>query len=273
MRDGVKMAVVLLIIGAVCGGFLAVVNSWTAPVIAQREFEEFQATVGAFFPEVEEIEEDEIGDEEFFICYDGDGNLLGVVGQVKASAYGDEPIRYNLGVDADGTIIGMRIVSHSETAGIGTFIEDEAWQQDQIVGLSFDDPIAVGQDVDARSGATVTVRGITSSIRRVVDLIGDNYLGFEVETMEVDVTAVADGTYTGTGTGFKSEVTVEVTVSGGEITEIVILDHDDTPAFWDMAEEETINRIIEAQSVEVDAVSGATASSVGIMEAVFDALN
>ncbi len=272
MRDSVRMAVTLLVIGAICGGFLAAVNSWTAPIIAARELAEFQETVGAFFPEVEDIEEEEIDGEDYFICYDGAGNLLGVVGSVRASGYGDDPIRYNLGVDADGTIVGMRVISHTETPGIGTFIEDESWQEDQIVGLSFDDPIAVDQDVDTRSGATVTLRGITGSIRRVVDTIGDNFLGFEVETMEIDVAAVADGTYTGTGTGFKSEVSVEVTVSGGEITEIVILDHDDTASFWDQAEDETITRILEAQSLEVDAVSGATGSSIGIIEAVFDAL-
>lgn len=267
------MALVLLIIGGICGGLLAGVNAWTGPIIETRAQAEFMQTVGRFFPDVDKIDEETIGDEEFFICYDSGGDLLGVVGQVKASAYGDDPIRYNLAVDKDGYIVGIRVTSHTETPGIGTFIETDEWQQGQIVGLNFNDPIAVGEDVDARSGATVTLRGITSSIRRVVDVIGGNFLGFEVVSMEVDIAAVGDGTYTGTGKGFKSEVTVEVTVSGGKITEVVVLDHDDTPAFWDRAEGDTIDRIIEAQSLEIDAVSGATASSVGIIEAVFDALN
>lgn len=272
MHDGLRMALVLLIIGAVCGGLLAGVNAWTEPIIETRAQEEFMQTVGKFFPDVEDIEDETINGDEFFICYDGAGDLLGVVAQAKAGAYGDDPIVYNLGVDSDGTIVGISIVSHTETPGIGTFIEDDTWQEEQIVGLDFDDPIAVGQDIDTRSGATVTLRGIVNSIRGTVDVIGAEYLGFEVETLEVDIADVADGTQTGTGTGFKSDVTVEVTVSGGEITEIVVLEHDDTPDFWDMAEEETINRILDEQSLEVDAVSGATASSEGIIEAVFDAL-
>ena len=271
MRDGMRMALVLLVIGAVCGGLLAGVNAWTGPIIETRAQAEFMQTVGQFFPDVDVIEEEVMDDEEYFVCYDSAGNLLGVVAQVKASGYGDDPIRYNLGVDKDGDIIGMRVSSHSETPGIGTFIETEEWQQ-QIVGLNFNDPIAVGQDIDTRSGATVTLRGLANSIRRVTDVIGGNFLGFEVESMEVDIAAVGDGTYTGTGAGFASDVTVEVTVSGGAISEIVVLEQNDTAAFWAMAEEDTINRILDAQSLEIDAVSGATASSIGIIEAVFDAL-
>jgi uncharacterized protein with FMN-binding domain len=271
MHDSVKMVVVLLVIGAICGGLLAGVNAWTGPIIEVRAQQEFMETVGRFFPDVVKIDEEVIGDEEFFICYDNGGNLLGVVGQVKAKGYGDDPINYNLALDNTGKIVGIRISSHTETPGIGNFIERDDWQQ-QIVGLNFNDPIAVGQDIDTRSGATVTLRGISGSIRRVADVIGGNFLGFEVETIAVDIAAVGDGTYTGTGTGFKSEVTVEVTVSGGKITEIVVLEHDDTAAFWDRAETETISRIIAAQSLEIDAVSGATGSSNGIIKAVFDAL-
>ncbi len=271
MRDSVKMAVVLLVIGALCGGLLAGINAWTGPIIETRAQAEFMETVGRFFPDVEKIDEEVIDGEDYFICYDSAGNLIGVVGQVKASGYGDDPIRYNLGVDKDGDIIGISVSSHTETPGIGTFIESEEWQQN-IVGLNFNDPIAVGQDIDTRSGATVTLRGLTNSIRRVTDVIGENFLGFEVESMEVDIAAVGDGTYTGTAAGFASDITVEVTVSGGAITEIVVLEQNDTASFWDIAEEDTINRILDAQSVEIDAVSGATASSDGIIAAVFDAL-
>ncbi len=267
MRDGVRMALVLLIIGAVCGGLLAGVNAWTGPIIETRAQQEFMETLRRFFPDVDRIDEESVDGEGYFVCYDSAGNLLGVVAQAKASGYGDGPIQYNLAVDNAGNIVGIRISSHTETPGIGNFIETEEWQQ-QIVGLSIDDPIAVGQDIDTHSGATVTLRGITGSIRRVIDVIGAEFLGFEGETMGLDIAAVSDGTYTGTG----SDVTVEVTVSGGQITEIVVLEHDYTPDYFDKAEGATIARIRDAQSIEVDAVSGATVSSLGIIEAVFNAL-
>lgn len=92
------------------------------------------------------------------------------------------------------------------------------------------------------------------------------------EELELDPTEVDDGTYEGTGRGFADDVVVEVTVSDGEITGIVIVSHGDTPDYFQRAEAEMPDRIIQAQSIDVDVVSGATASSVGILEAVSDAL-
>lgn len=273
MRDGLRMALTLLIIGSICGGLLSAVNSYTQPIIETRQQEEFLQALEGFFPDVEEAEEEEINDKKFFVAYDAAGNELGIVAQARASAYGDEPIRYDLAVDTEGEIVGIRIVSHTETPGIGDFIEDEEWQENQIVGLAFDDEIAVDVDVDARSGATVTIRGIVSSIRDVMDTVGMEFLGLEVEVAEIDPSAVDDGTYTGVGQGFADEIEVEVTVSGGEITDIEIISHGDTPDYFADAEAEMPARIIEAQSHEVEMVSGATASAEGIVEAVADALN
>jgi len=271
MRDSVKMAVTLLIIAAICGGLLSVVNSVTGPIIEARAMDEFMEQMGQFFPDAEDFDVEEVNDEEYYICYDAAGEMLGVVGMVKASGYGGT-INYNLAVDAEGDIIGISIASHEETPGIGDVIEKENFQND-IISLNFADTIALGVDVDNISGSTVTVGGMVRSVRRVMDVIGETFLGLEIEEVEIDPSAVADGTYTGTGRGFKSDITVEVTVSGGEITDVVIVEHDDTPAYFDQAAAEMPDRIIEAQGLEVDAVSEATMSSEGILEAVFDALN
>lgn len=270
MRDGLRMAIVLLIIGAICGGLLSVVNGITAPIIEARALQEFMESMGRFFPEVASFDEVVIDGEEFYICYDDAGNLMGVVGKVKAAGYGGE-INYELAVNSAGDIIGMRISSHNETPGIGDVIEKDTFQ-DRIIGLNFADPISLGVDVDKISGATVSTGGMVSSIRRVMNIMGENFLGMEVEKLEIDLAAVADGTYTGTARGFKSDITVEVTVSGGKIVDIVIVSHDDTPAIFEKAATEVPARIIEAQSLEVDVTSGATMSSEGIINAVFNAL-
>ncbi len=272
MRDSLKMALTLLVIGAVCGGLLSVVNAITQPIIEKRSIEDLREAMGDFFPEMDAVEEREIDGEMYYEIFDAGGDFIGVVGEVTASGYGDEPIRYNLAVDSDGEVVGLRIDSHTETPGIGDIIEKEDFQSD-IIGLSFDDPIALDQDVDTVSGATVTMRGMVSSIRRVVDTIGMEFLGLEVEVVEIDPADVDDGTYTGTGSGFADDVTVEVTVSGGEITDIVVVEHNDTQSYFEQAEAEMPGRIIEAQSLEVDTVTDATASSEGIIEAVNDALN
>ena len=63
-----------------------------------------------------------------------------------------------------------------------------------------------------------------------------------------------------------------VTVKGGYITAISIDSYRDDYEFFSRAKRSVIDEILSAQSPDVDAVSGATYSSNGIMEAVADAL-
>jgi len=84
--------------------------------------------------------------------------------------------------------------------------------------------------------------------------------------------AYADGTYTGSGTGFRGTTTVTVTVQNGEITDITLNSKNDDDQYFNRAWDKITALIISSQSTDVDAVSGATFSSNGIMEAVADAL-
>lgn len=83
---------------------------------------------------------------------------------------------------------------------------------------------------------------------------------------------IADGTYTGSGTGLRGETDVTVTVKDGAITDITIDSYQDDQEFFERAESTIIDEILQDQSVDVDAVSGATYSSNSIKEAVADAL-
>nr|WP_314458763.1 4Fe-4S binding protein [uncultured Clostridium sp.] len=83
----------------------------------------------------------------------------------------------------------------------------------------------------------------------------------------------ADGTYTGTGQGFRGETKTSVTVENGNITDITVLSYEDDKEYFNRAVEKVTAEIINSQSAEVDAVSGATFSSNGIMESVASALN
>ncbi len=84
--------------------------------------------------------------------------------------------------------------------------------------------------------------------------------------------AYTDGTYQGTAVGFGGDITVEVTVSDGAITGLTIVsaDHEDG-AYLEMAMD-MVDRILEAQSADVDTVTGATFSSTGIKDATAEAL-
>ena len=80
-----------------------------------------------------------------------------------------------------------------------------------------------------------------------------------------------DGTYYGRGKGFAGNITVAVVIEAGKISSISITETNDDDNFIKKASG-IISSIIATQSTNVDAVSGATYSSRGIIEAVRDAL-
>ncbi len=80
-----------------------------------------------------------------------------------------------------------------------------------------------------------------------------------------------DGTYTGTGTGKIGDIVLSVTVSGGKVTGITEVSHEETASYWEKAKV-LLSTIVEKQTTDVDTVSGATKSCDGIKEAVNNAL-
>lgn len=82
-----------------------------------------------------------------------------------------------------------------------------------------------------------------------------------------------DGTYTGSGQGYRGTTTVEVTVSGGNITDIMVISYADDDEFFNKAKNSVLNEILSSQSTDVATVSGATFSSSGLISAVADALS
>lgn len=153
------------------------------------------------------------------------------------------------------------------------------------------DKIISGQtlEVDAVSGATYSSNGIISAVKNALTGAADSGTpastsagssggssspaggSSSVSTVQ-DASAYADGTYYGTGTGFSGALTVEVVISGGKISSIQIMDTSDGDSYIQSASG-LISNIIATQSTNVDTVSGATYSSVGIIEAVRNALS
>jgi len=86
-----------------------------------------------------------------------------------------------------------------------------------------------------------------------------------------DVTFV-DGEYNGLGQGHGGDLTVKVVVTDGKVASIEVVSNNETPAIYASAEEPMIAAIIAANGTDVDTVSGATESSVAIIEAVNSAL-
>jgi uncharacterized protein with FMN-binding domain len=81
------------------------------------------------------------------------------------------------------------------------------------------------------------------------------------------------GTYEGRGEGYEGRrIKVEVTVSENKILRIEVVEHEETPGLGTAAFEELSETVLDFNSVDVDAVSGATETSKGFLEAVTKAL-
>jgi len=137
-------------------------------------------------------------------------------------------------------------------------------------------------EVDAVSEATYTSRGILGAIKNALTgEVVNNPLPPQPKPAEPLVEEVfetpstyRDGIYTASAQGFGGLITVQVTISGDAITDISVVSHDgETTSYFSKARR-VISTILETGSPEgVDAVSGATYSSTGILNAIKLALS
>lgn len=179
-----------------------------------------------------------------------------------------------------GKIKDITVVSSTDDS---PYLQNASALLKQIVALQ-------STNVDTVSGATYSSVGLISAVRDALQKAGgssasdsalpvlaasesQNKTSENAPAVEAiaESAAYRDGVYTGTGTGFGGQMTVQVTVSGGKITDIQVLSSkDDSPYLQNACA--LLQNIIASQSTNVDAVSGATYSSAGLIEAVRNAL-
>ena len=83
----------------------------------------------------------------------------------------------------------------------------------------------------------------------------------------------AKGVFYGVGTGMGGRLVVKVTLSGKKIVSVEVLNNHETDGISNNALVEVPKQIVQAQSTQVDAVSGASVTSKAVMTAVEDALS
>ncbi|WP_422487157.1 FMN-binding protein [Gudongella sp. DL1XJH-153] len=154
-----------------------------------------------------------------------------------------------------GNITNVEVVEHSETEGIS----DPA-----IEGVPAAIVASNSTEVDVVSGATLTSNAIIEAVNNAIAVASGNAPAVEY----------VDGTYEGTSDkGMNPGLKVSVTVEGGKIVSVEVIEHDETDGIADPAIEEVPAAIVEAGSPNVDVVSGATLTSDAIMDAVQNALS
>ena len=92
-------------------------------------------------------------------------------------------MRVAVGVDTAGRIRGLVIIDHKETTPFFSKIKAGGYPG-AFVGKDYDDSFAINGDVDAVSGATVSLTALLTSVRRGVRRVASDVLEFPVEPEE-----------------------------------------------------------------------------------------
>lgn len=169
-----RLALTLLLITSVVAAALAGVNAVTEPIITQRNLEKTQRAIESVLPGGYDTEVTDYGDATGLVTkvYQGEN---GYALEVTPNGF-DSAITMMVGVSHGGEVLGISIVSHTETAGLGAVAASatsagEAFRG-QFIGMSGE--LAVSKDggeIDAITGATITSRAVTTGVNAALNCV------------------------------------------------------------------------------------------------------
>ena len=168
-----RLAVTLLLITAITAGALAWVNSITEDRIAAEKAKKTAEALSAVLSDAADASQLEEYPNDSGIVTAVYQSETGYAVQVAPTGFGGT-ITMMVGVDKDGNVLGVSVVSHTETAGLGAVAGDKTSKgeafRDQFVGMSGE--LAVTKDggaVDSISGATITSRAVTEGVNAAIE--------------------------------------------------------------------------------------------------------
>ena len=187
----IKLTVTLFLTCVVVAGALGAVNMVTKDKIAAINLEKTQNAMKAVVADPDNSTFSDalaLSDEMTAAALAGGGTLTeayevmvngaSVGHALKIVASGSQGnIEMMVGLDSEGTVTGVSVVKHAETAGIGTKVVDNEPNNagvgvlDQFAGKGTADlPLNVGSNVDAITGATVSTKGITAGVNAALSV-------------------------------------------------------------------------------------------------------
>lgn len=175
-KEFIKLSAILCIITLVAALLLAGVNKITAPRIAQAEKNASMQAMKQILPDADSFEQ---MNDNVFLAKKGD-KRIGFCVKVITTGYGGE-ISMMVGIDADATVQGIEILSHSETAGLGAKIVEEDFKKQfrdknpqlEVVKNETQNP----SQMTAITGATISSRAIAKGIEQAFVLADEAVRG------------------------------------------------------------------------------------------------
>lgn len=153
--------------------------------------------------------------------------------------------------------------------GIGTFFgfsylnNAQSESSAQTITSIIEESLATAEAATTEAATTEEATTTETSSETVVTEV--TLTPTEIESLG-EFSGIADGVYSGVGYGFRGEMTVEVTFKDESIVKVEVVEYREDRKWFNRANNTIPDSIIEAQSTDVDTVSGATFSSRGIIQ-------
>lgn len=154
-----KPAVVLTLICLVAGTFLAITHSLVEDKIAEADQAKINQALSEIFPSADFLEENG-----YYKALENE-NLVGYAAIVKGRGYGGI-IKVAIGIRLDETVKRVRVISHSETPGLGSRVAENEFLS-QFDGRSLEELKlkSEGGEIDAITGATISSEAVVGIVR------------------------------------------------------------------------------------------------------------
>jgi electron transport complex protein RnfG len=171
MSETIKVGIKLLLITVIATFALALTQMVTKePIRAQIENAAVEARQ-AVLADAEEFKALEVSNSEYpsiLEVHEGlaDGKTVGYTFKLAGKGFGGT-LEIIAGINAEGTLEGVRILRHSETPGLGAESQKPAFYE-QYTGKSASEPLGDG-DINAITGATITSKAVTGTVNAAIE--------------------------------------------------------------------------------------------------------
>lgn len=189
MKETIKLTIRLFIITAVAGLVLATANSFTYPIISAREKKQYEDSLKEVFSTAEKFEslkENELmkinekfpNIENIEIAKTADKKLGYVFKTYGKNGYGGDILMLIAVNVEDNTIVGFKVLKHSETPGLGSRVTTEEYAQ-SVVGNKTTAPLVRSlnpdkdNDIQAITGTTISVKAVLNGLNSAIEALGE----------------------------------------------------------------------------------------------------
>ncbi len=180
IKEYAAPTIVLFVICIVAAFLLAVTNTVTAPKIAEVEDDNEAKSRQIVFAEAAAFGKESTNDGIKLVpALDKDGKTIGYVVVTVQKGYGGD-ISVMTGVDLDGKVTGVNILSMSETAGLGANASKESFLKqfvDKIAGIVVTKNAPAENEIKALTGATITSKAVTEAVNAAIEAAGGENIG------------------------------------------------------------------------------------------------